>query len=142
MASVCTSLLMVDITRVCGNTARRTGMVFSRRPMARNMMVNSSRTLKMGPLKTFSHLGEFTNGMENGPGKKIHANKDEYHGNWLNGKLHGFGVYKFAGGERYEGEYKGGMRHGRGVFTSRSGRKYDGSSSFQISLCCPAGKRT
>jgi hypothetical protein len=128
MALVCTSLLMVNITRVCGNTASRTGMVFSRRPMARNMMVNSSRTLKMGPLKTFSHLGEFTNGMENGPGKKIHANKDEYHGNWLNGKRDGFGVYTRADGRYYKGMWKQDKQHGHGVFTLPDGAIYDGTS--------------
>ncbi|XP_042192089.1 alsin [Callorhinchus milii] len=81
------------------------------------------------------YSGDFKNGLEDGFGVYIVANKalkknDHYQGHWKEGKMNGYGIYKFATGEVFEGSFQEHMRHGHGLL--RSGKMTSSSPSMFI----------
>ena len=73
------------------------------------------------------YIGRLKNGLLDGEGKLIYANKESYReGIFVNGELEGIGKTQYDNGDIYEGEFKNGLRHGLGKYIYKNGAFYDG----------------
>ena len=64
--------------------------------------------------------------MQDGHGRYIWNNGNEYIGEWKNGLISGRGILIWANGKNYNGEWENGVRKGDGVFTLPDGSCYVG----------------
>ncbi len=63
---------------------------------------------------------------DNGYGKYVWENGDEYIGDWVDNQQEGNGTFYFKTGSKYVGEYKSGTRWGTGTYTWSTGEKHTG----------------
>ena len=77
--------------------------------------------------------GEWVNGLPEGYGTMVFANKDKYVGDWNEGKMNGVGIYRFYNSSSqefsavYRGEFVDGRREGRGKMTYANNDVYVGT---------------
>ncbi|CAK64613.1 unnamed protein product (macronuclear) [Paramecium tetraurelia] len=68
----------------------------------------------------FIFVGEVTNDLNFGVGKKYLENGDFYSGEFRNGKPNGKGEYIWSNGNCYQGEFENGLRNGYGIWQSKT----------------------
>ena len=63
-----------------------------------------------------SYEGDYLDGMKNGKGKFIWADKSTYEGEFNNNNIHGFGTYHWSDDRTYTGEWINNKMNGQGKF--------------------------
>lgn len=71
--------------------------------------------------------GHFSEGLENGVGRRIFRNLEVFEGEYENGVVTGKGKYYYSNGNIYEGEWKEGKRDGSGQLTVPSEGVWEGT---------------